>query len=181
MSLGEALFRLLWYSCSKCVTAIRITAIAAVFQLPRGQQVSEIFDSVIQSFERDVLPSRFGFSARSREELMESETSEIMKRLHSGQGKLALIYDGTYIRHGKSSNNLYQRKYQNKLLPRIGSLTRIACFLNNTFGKRLKSDENLMEVIVQRMMEMRHGSNTLALEVAEKGWSRSHRQFQDDT
>lgn len=225
---------------------------------------------------------------------MGNETSEIMKRLHSGQGKLALIYDGTYIRHGKSSKNLYQRKsysgqkktslckpftictttgyivdvlgpfiatkndaeimrnaianpaglggflrggdicfvdrgfrdvkeelrgrnytvcmpalkgnrkqltteeanysrfvtkirwiveairgiigrkYQilhgqrdNKLLPRIGSLTRIACFLNNTFGKRLKSDENLMEVIVQRMIEMRHGSNTLAAEVAQ--------------
>ena len=56
-------------------------AVAAIFDLPRAQQVSDIVDSVMNSFERDVLPFHFGFTARSTGDLMETEISSFFKRL----------------------------------------------------------------------------------------------------
>ena len=82
--------------------------VAGVFGLSRPQQVSEILDSIIKSFEKDVLPFRFGFSARSRSDLIMNETSDFVKALFGESVGLALIYDGTYLRHGKSANNCYQ-------------------------------------------------------------------------
>lgn len=83
--------------------------IAAIFGLQDHQQVSDIMESVLNSFEKDVLPHKFGYAACVREDLIERETSPFVRTLF-GTNALALIYYGTYLRHGKSSNNAYQRK-----------------------------------------------------------------------
>ena len=77
-------------------------AIAAIFDLPRAQQVSDIVDSVMKTFKKYVLPFHFGLSSRSREDLMETKSSSFVKKLYVVSGQLALIYDGTYIRIGFS-------------------------------------------------------------------------------
>ncbi|XP_076246511.1 uncharacterized protein LOC143186687 [Calliopsis andreniformis] len=67
--------------------------------------------TVIKSFEKDILSVHFGFSAISHEHLIQNETSHIAKELHNiGNQQLALIFDGTYIRHQKCTNNEYERK-----------------------------------------------------------------------
>jgi hypothetical protein len=274
--------------------------VAGVFGLPRPQQVSDILDSVITSFEKDILASGFGFTARTREDLIQNETSEFVRVLHGTTEHLALIYDGTYIRHGKSANSSYQRKsysvqkkvplckpftictttgyvvdmlgpyeatvndasimrceiqkseglggflragdvcfvdrgfrdvkeelerrglivlmpalkgqrkqltteeanasrfvtkirwaveavhgiikqkyrildhrVDNDLLPKIQAITKIVCFLNNVFGKRLRSDQTMFDEIVERMQATRNLPNTLAQEVEDKGWNRA--------
>lgn len=43
--------------------------------------------------------------------------------------------------------NLLHHQMDNKLLPKAGSLCRIACFIQNEFGKRLDSKENMDEII----------------------------------
>lgn len=83
---------------------------AALLGLQCQQQVSEYVNSVIQSFEKDVLPNHFGFHALSRDELIRNETSEIAKRLFNSEDRLILVFDGTYVHHEKSSNNEYQRR-----------------------------------------------------------------------
>ena len=42
--------------------------------------------------------------------MIEKETSSIAKKLFLLSDKLALIFDGTYVQHEKSSNNEYQRR-----------------------------------------------------------------------
>lgn len=84
--------------------------IAAVLGLQREQQVSEFSDSVISSFEKDVLPAHLGFSAVSREQLIQNETSRMAQTLLKLNDRLAVIFDGTYVHHEKSSNNEYQRR-----------------------------------------------------------------------
>lgn len=84
--------------------------ISSVLGLDRRQQVSDFSDSVLKAFEQDVLPSRFGIKAFTRQQLIEN-TSPIVKELHNIEDdELALVCDGTYLRHQKSSNNAYQRK-----------------------------------------------------------------------
>ena len=78
--------------------------------MEREQQVSDFCASIINSFEKNMLPTQFGFTAFPREHLIEKETSIIAKNLHNITDQLALIFDGTYIRHGKSTNNENQRK-----------------------------------------------------------------------
>lgn len=273
--------------------------IAAILGLEREQQVSDFCKSVINSFEKDVLPFHFGLAAVSREHLVQHETSLITKKLFNISTQLALIFDGTYIRHEKSSNNEYQRKsysgqkklplckpftvcttngyivdmlgpfyanqndaeimriamqdpnglqaflkpgdicivdrgfrdvksyleergfsvlmpalkgkrsqlttaesnasrhvtkvrwvveaihgivgqkyrllhqqMDNKLLPKVRSLCRIACFLNNTFGKRLNSDVGLCEEIVDRMSSEKSTENSLSVQVENQRWNR---------
>lgn len=257
-------------------------------------------ESVIHSFEKDVLPFQFGFSARTREDLIQSETSPFVRELYGGDG-LALIYDGTYLRHGKSANNAYQKKsysmqkkthlckpftictttgyivdmlmpseahlndakikwafenglesflergdvcfvdrgfrdvkktleekglivhmpackgtrkqftareanesrfvtkirwaveavhgiikqkyrifdhrIDNKLLPKIGTMFRIACHINNVFGKRLSSDQTMFDEVVGRMKRMKDAPNELGAEVESKGWNRVQRPW----
>lgn len=92
--------------------------IASVFGFEWEQLILDICNSVTNSFEKDILPSNLGFFARNREDLITNETSIIATKLHNIENNLALIFDGTYIRHGKSSNNEYKRKSysgQNKL------------------------------------------------------------------
>ncbi|XP_058810518.1 uncharacterized protein LOC131675522 [Phymastichus coffea] len=84
--------------------------ICAVLGLERDQQVSDFCNSILTSFEKDVLPTRFGIGVISREELINHNTP-VAKALHDiKDNELALIADGTYLRHEKSSNNNYQRK-----------------------------------------------------------------------
>jgi hypothetical protein len=84
--------------------------IANVLGLEHAQQVSNFCNSVLQAFEKDILPLRFGPKVHSREELIRDHTSPIADRLHNIGDRLALIVDGTYLRHQKSSNNEYQRR-----------------------------------------------------------------------
>ncbi|XP_058810551.1 uncharacterized protein LOC131675551 [Phymastichus coffea] len=84
--------------------------ICAVLGLERDQQVSDFCNSILTSFEKDVLPTRFGIGVISREELI-NHNIPVAKALHDiKDNELALIADGTYLRHEKSSNNNYQRK-----------------------------------------------------------------------
>jgi hypothetical protein len=84
--------------------------IAAILGLQREQQVSEYCQSVIKSFEKDVLPLHLGFQALSRDHLIANETSKMAKTLLKIQDQLLLIFDGTYVHHEKSTNNEYQRR-----------------------------------------------------------------------
>ena len=81
--------------------------VSGIFGMTRPQAVSGILNSIIKSFGKDVLPFRFGFSARSRTDLIQNETSEFARELFGTGDNLALIYD---LRHGKSANSSYQRK-----------------------------------------------------------------------
>lgn len=79
--------------------------------------------------------------------------------------------------HGiiKQKYRILDHRIDNDLLPKIGTLTKIACFLNNTFGKRLHSDQGMFDEVVERMRQMRGVPNTLAEEAEEKGWNRVQR------
>ena len=273
--------------------------IAAILGLEREQQVSDFCRSVVKSFEKDILPSYFGFATLPRKTLIENQTSLVAKKLYGITDQLALIFDGTYIRHQKSSNNEYQRKsysgqkkvplckpftmcttngyvvevlgpfcanqndaqimkialedpnglqtllkpgdicivdrgfrdvtsyleergyrvlmpalkykrnqlttaesnasrhvtkirwvveaihgiigqkykllhhqMDNKLLPKVSLYCKIACFLNNTFGKRLNSDVDLCDEIVERMSSQNIAENSLSVEVENQHWNR---------
>ena len=80
-----------------------------MFGLQNHQKVSDIMESVIASFEKDILPNRSGLFACDLENLIRNETSPFVEKLY-GTNALALVYDGTYLRHGKSSNNAYQKR-----------------------------------------------------------------------
>lgn len=282
--------------------------LASILGLEYTQQISKIKKSVMQSFEKDVLPKYFGFDNNSREALIKDHTSGMAKKLH-GSDKLILICDGTYIRHEKSSNNAYQRKsfsgqkkvplckpfticttdgwivdmpgpylankndadilksilqsqhpmknflqkgdilildrgfrdvvsyleeemqvtvlmpalkgkrpqltteesndsrfvtklrwvveavhgiikekyhlldnkLDNKMLPKTGTYCRIACFLNNEFGKRLDSDIQMSDEIVNAMTARKTSENQLSKEVEENRWNRRKRHFKNMT
>ena len=79
--------------------------------------------------------------------------------------------------HGiiKQKYRLLDHRIDNDLLPRAGVLTRIACFLNNIFGKRLRSDQDMVDEVSECMKQMRNVPNTLAQEAEEKGWNRVQR------
>ncbi|GAB1860468.1 SWIM-type domain-containing protein [Camponotus japonicus] len=67
-------------------------------------------NSIIKSFEDDVLPLRFGLNSLNRDDLIQNHTTEMAKKLFNINNNLFLICDGTYVRHQKSTNNEYQRK-----------------------------------------------------------------------
>ena len=85
--------------------------------------------------------------------------------------------------HGvlKQKNHLSDYKIDNKLIAKIGSYFRIASFLNNTFGKRLQSDVDTFDDILQIMHRQRNVHNTLATEIGEKGWVRRKLPFKSVT
>ena len=82
--------------------------IASILGMEYSQQISNIFDSVLDSFDKDVISTKFGLKNLTRADLL-NENSNIATKIH-GTDKLILICDGTYIRHQKSTNNEYQRK-----------------------------------------------------------------------
>ncbi|XP_058810427.1 uncharacterized protein LOC131675459 [Phymastichus coffea] len=73
--------------------------ISSVLGLERPEQVSDFSASVLESFEKDVLPSRFGIKAANRQYLIENHTAPVAKLLHD-------LNDSQL----KSTNNEYQRK-----------------------------------------------------------------------
>ena len=93
----------------KMRTGTSNSTIQAIFGLQSAEYVSCVVASVVESFEKDVLHDQFGISACERSELIGTQTSPFVNKLF-GTDSLALIFDGTYLRHGKSSNNAYQRK-----------------------------------------------------------------------
>lgn len=82
--------------------------------------------------------------------------------------------------HGiiKQKYRLLDHKLDNKMLPKIGTYFRIASFLNNQFGKRLQSDAEFSNEIIERMRLRKAVENTLVTEVEEKGWLRKKVVFQ---
>ncbi|XP_063620645.1 uncharacterized protein LOC134793052 [Cydia splendana] len=84
--------------------------LASILGLEYHQLVSEYVTSVKTAFEKKVLPSYFGIYSTTRE-IIQSRTSEVAKKiLDASNEQLIIICDGTYIRHQKSSNNIYQKK-----------------------------------------------------------------------
>lgn len=85
--------------------------------------------------------------------------------------------------HGmiKQKYRLIDQKIDNKLLPKVGVYFRIASFLNNMFGKRLESDVETFDEILERMHSRKNLENTLADEVEAKGWMRRKLPFQSIT
>lgn len=84
--------------------------ISNVFQIDREQSVSDFCNSVLNSFEKDILPLSFGIKSYTREYLIKNHTSIYARKLFNLTNQLVLIFDGTYLRHQKSKNNNYQRK-----------------------------------------------------------------------
>ena len=73
--------------------------ISSVLGLERHYQGSDFCNSVVNAFEQDVLPTRFGIKAFSREQLI-SNTVPIFKELHNiKDDELGLVCDGTYLYH----------------------------------------------------------------------------------
>ena len=62
--------------------------ISVILGLENEQKVSQYCDSVIKSFEKDVLPNKFGFTAASREDLLNNQTSFFAKKLLNIDGQL---------------------------------------------------------------------------------------------
>jgi len=83
--------------------------IASILQLKNEHDVSDYSNSVIKSFENDVLPLRFGINSLNRDDLIQNCTTKMAKKLFNVNNNLFLICDGTYACHQKSINE-YQRK-----------------------------------------------------------------------
>ena len=60
----------------------------------------------------------------------------------------------------KQKYRLLNHTIDNKLIPKIGIYFKIASFLNNTFGKRLYSYEDIFSEIVHRMHSQKDVQNT---------------------
>ena len=85
--------------------------IDSILSVKDHQAISSCWKSVIKAFERDILnQKKFGIKSCSRHELILNHTTNIAKELHGIDEQLVIICDGTYIYHGKSKNNSYQRK-----------------------------------------------------------------------
>lgn len=84
--------------------------IASILQLKNEHDVSDYSNSIIKSFEDDLLPLRFGINSLNRDDLIQNHTTEMSKKLFNVNDNLFLICDGTYARHQKSTNNEYERK-----------------------------------------------------------------------
>ena len=72
---------------------------------------------------------------------------------------------------------LLHYQLNNRHLPNVGLFCKIAYFLQNLFGKRLNSDNNKAEEIVERMNLTMNDVNTLAAEVEANNWNRKTTPF----
>lgn len=75
--------------------------ISSVFEIENEIKISDFCESVINSFERDILPKYFGIKSITREDLIRDHTSIFARKLFNITDQLVLIFDGTYIRHQK--------------------------------------------------------------------------------
>ncbi|XP_026464766.1 uncharacterized protein LOC113367370 [Ctenocephalides felis] len=83
--------------------------IAGVFNISK-RQVSHYYKQILIGFEKDILDQNFGLESFTRTQLISETSYNAQKILGLTNEQLALICDGTYIRHEKSTNNEYQRK-----------------------------------------------------------------------
>lgn len=60
----------------------------------------------------------------------------------------------------------------NRTLKDIEIICKIAFFLINQFGKRLHSDKDMTDEIIEYMKKRLNIKNTLALEIEENNWNR---------
>lgn len=129
--------------------------IAACLGLKRQQQVSEYCDSVIKSFEKDILPVNLGVHALSRDELILKKTSRMAKKLYGLTNQLVLIFDGTYVSHEKSKNNEYQRRsysvQKKKPLCKPFTICTTNGYIIDTFGPyaATMNDASIMEHLLK--------------------------------
>lgn len=81
--------------------------------------------------------------------------------------------------HGAISQKfrLLDNVLDNKILPNIRPLCRIAGFLQNTYGKRHISDLELNDKIIQNINDRQNMDNTLADEVLTQNWNRRKQPF----
>ena len=66
--------------------------LASILNIDNEQSFSEYSKSIIQSFEKDVLPLRFGLNSINRDNLIQNHTTEISEKLFDVQDNLLLIY-----------------------------------------------------------------------------------------
>ena len=83
--------------------------LASLLEIPKAQSISSYFTSVMQAFEHVVMED-FGPQALTREVLLMNTTPAARRLLGLREDQVALVLDGTYIRHQKSSNNAFQRR-----------------------------------------------------------------------
>ncbi|GBP85462.1 hypothetical protein EVAR_64760_1 [Eumeta japonica] len=83
-------------------------------------------------------------------------------------------------KHGalKQRFKLLDQTLDNKMLPNIKSLYRIASYLLNLFSKPLTSDIHMSNEIYEQMISKNYSENILAVEVEQKGWMRKKLPFQ---
>lgn len=75
-------------------------------------------------------------------------------------------------------NKLLHHQFDNKSLEKATPFCKIACFLDNEFGKRFHSDVGMTDEIVDRMNKQSQEQNTLAREAESERWSRRKTQFE---
>ena len=80
--------------------------------------------------------------------------------------------------HGILGEKYHLQQIDNKFLPKVQACCRIASFLNNKFGKRLDSDSELFDQIVNQMGSRKSTENTLANKVETERLGRRKVPFQ---
>ena len=81
--------------------------IAAILDIDE-KQVQKTIEVVLQCF-RKILPVHFGYQSHSRDFFI-SQIYSVPSKLYDLTNHLSITCDATYLRHQKSSNNVYQRK-----------------------------------------------------------------------
>lgn len=140
--------------------------VSAILGLQNEQKVSQYCDSVINAFEKDVLPKKFGFTAMSREDLINNQTSFFAKHLLDSNDQLVIILDGTYFTHQKSTNNEYQRKsysgQKKKPLCKPFTICTTNGYIIETMGPFLANQNDAQ--ILQQIMQDPNGLCTILQE-----------------
>ena len=85
--------------------------ITSILQLRDEPVFSDYINSIIKSFDNDVLSLRFGIHSVFRHDLLQKHITEMAKKLFNLNQNLFLIRDITYAPHQKITKNEYQRKY----------------------------------------------------------------------
>lgn len=81
--------------------------------------------------------------------------------------------------HGAISQKfrLLHHILDNKMLPKVRSLCRIAGYLQNTYGRRLTSDKKIDDKIIKQINNRLNVENTLAEDVLNQNWNRRKKAF----
>lgn len=86
--------------------------ISSIFDIENEIKVSDFCESVINSFQKDVLPKYFGLQSVTREDLVRDHTSIYAKKLFKLKNELALVFDGTYLRQKVKITNTKESHIQ---------------------------------------------------------------------